>query len=89
MPSTRRVPPLSGDMHEIIRMVDVLPAPLGPRKPKDSPRAMAKSTESTATNVPKRFCRPSAHTNGWSGGPPGGPGGDAGEEGSGNWGTAG
>ena len=44
MPSTRRLPPLSGLMHEIMRMVEVFPAPLGPRKPKDSPLAMLKST---------------------------------------------
>ena len=55
MPSTRRVPPLTGLMHEIMRMVDVLPAPFGPRKPNDSPLAMVKSTPSTATKSPKRF----------------------------------
>ena len=49
-------------MHEIIRMVEVLPAPLGPRKPKDSPRAMVKSTPSTATKSPKRLTSPCAST---------------------------
>src|ERR1700677_3605054 len=62
LPSTRRVPSLSGLMQEIIRMVEVLPAPLGPRKPKDSPRAMVKSTPSTATKSPKRLVSPWAST---------------------------
>src|SRR5580693_3016040 len=64
IPNTRRVPPLSGLMHEIIRMVDVLPAPFGPRKPKDSPLAMLKSTPSTATKSPKRLTSPCASTMG-------------------------
>ena len=64
IPRTRSVPPLRGLMHEIIRMVEVLPAPLGPRKPKDSPLAMVKSTPSTATKSPKRFTRPCASTMG-------------------------
>ena len=49
-------------MHEIIRMVDVLPAPFGPRNPNDSPLAMVKSTWSTATKSPKRFTSPWAST---------------------------
>src|SRR5450755_694548 len=57
IPSTRSVPSLRGLMHEIMRMVDVLPAPLGPRKPNDSPLAIVKSTPSTATKSPKRFTR--------------------------------
>ncbi len=56
------MPPLSGLMHEIIRMVEVLPAPFGPRKPKDSPLAMVKSTPSTATKSPKRLTSPCAST---------------------------
>src|ERR1700722_18370874 len=64
IPSTRRVPSLRGLMHEIIRMVDVLPAPLGPRKPNDSPLAMVKSTPSTATKSPKRLTSPCASTMG-------------------------
>ncbi len=51
-------------MHEIIRMVEVLPAPLGPRKPNDSPLAMLKSTPSTATKSPKRLTSPCASTMG-------------------------
>src|SRR5271156_4567423 len=62
IPSTLSVPPLSGLMHEIIRMVDVLPAPFGPRKPNDSPLAMLKSTPSTATKSPKRLTSPCAST---------------------------
>jgi len=53
-------------MQEIIRIVDVFPAPFGPRNPNDSPRAMSKSTPSTATNSPNRFTRPRAVTIGWS-----------------------
>jgi len=45
-------------MHEIIRMVEVLPAPFGPRNPNDSPRSMSKSTPSTAMNSPNRLVRP-------------------------------
>ena len=43
-----------------MRMVVDLPAPLGPRKPKISPRAMWKLTWSTATKSPNRLTRPSA-----------------------------
>ena len=38
MPSTCSEPPLRGDTQAIIRMVEDLPAPLGPRKPNTSPR---------------------------------------------------
>src|SRR5260370_3198273 len=64
MPRTLSVPPLNGLMHAIIRMVDVLPAPFGPRKPNDSPLAMLKSTPSTATKSPKRLTSPWASTMG-------------------------
>ena len=64
IPSTLSVPALSGLIHEIIRMVEVLPAPLGPRKPNDSPLAMLKSTPSTATKSPKRLTSPCASTMG-------------------------
>ena len=62
MPSTRSVPSLTGDMQAIIRIVEVLPAPLGPRNPKDSPRPMSKSMSSTATWSPKRLTSPRAQT---------------------------
>ena len=38
IPSTASVPPLIGETQPIIRIVEVLPAPLGPRNPNDSPR---------------------------------------------------
>src|SRR5579875_3611308 len=62
IPSTRSVPPETGDMHEIIRIVLVLPAPLGPRNPKHSPRTISKSTPSTAVKSPNRLQRPRATT---------------------------
>jgi hypothetical protein len=43
-----------------MRIVVVLPAPLGPRKPKTSPRPTLKSMLSTATRSPKRLVRPRA-----------------------------
>ena len=45
----------------IMRIVDVLPAPFGPRNPNVSPRSTRKSIPSTAVNEPNRFvrCRPS------------------------------
>jgi hypothetical protein len=47
-PSTRSEPPLSGETQLIMRMVEDLPAPFGPRKPKASPGTRAKSMPSTA-----------------------------------------
>ena len=38
MSKTLNVPDDTGETHEIILIVEVLPAPLGPRKPKHSPR---------------------------------------------------
>src|SRR6478672_3265364 len=69
IPSTVSVPPLSGDTQPIIRIVEVLPAPFGPRNPNDSPAATSKSTASTATNSPKRLVSPRAWMSGdvgWS-----------------------
>src|ERR1700735_3762193 len=40
-----------------IRTIVVLPAPLGPRSPKTSPRRTSKLTWSTAVNAPKRLVR--------------------------------
>ena len=59
-PKTRNVPAVTGETAPIILMVEVLPAPLGPRKPNASPAATWKSTASTAVNEPKRFVRPVA-----------------------------
>jgi len=43
-----------------MRIVVVLPAPLGPRKPKTSPRPTLKSTASTARRSPNRLVSPRA-----------------------------
>src|SRR5262249_30409129 len=51
-PNTRRSPALTGDTQPIIRIVDVLPAPFGPRNPKHSPSSTLKSMASTATKSP-------------------------------------
>src|SRR5258707_8544114 len=59
-PSTDSSPPVTGDTQPIIRIVDVLPAPFGPRKPNDSPCATENSMPSTAVNVPNRFVSPRA-----------------------------
>ena len=67
-PSRRRVevedraacPPVIGETQPIIRIVEVLPAPFGPRKPNDSPGATSKSIASTAVNSPNRLVRPRA-----------------------------
>ena len=60
MPSTRSTPSVTGETQPIMRMVELLPAPLGPRKPKASPRRTSKSTASTAVNDPKRLVSPRA-----------------------------
>ena len=49
-----------------MRMVELLPAPLGPRKPKASPCSTVKSTPSTAVKSPNRFTQP-AGDNQWLG----------------------
>src|SRR5688572_29826046 len=58
--STRRSPPLAGDAHAIMRIVDVFPAPFGPRNPNASPACTSKSMPSTAVSAPKRFVNPLA-----------------------------
>src|SRR5687767_12413951 len=45
-------------------MVDVFPAPLGPRNPKASPARTSKSMPSTAVNAANRFVRRRARTRG-------------------------
>src|SRR5262245_5102394 len=60
----RNVPPDIGETQPIIRIVEVLPAPLGPRKPNDSPRATSKSMASTAVNSPNRLVSPRAWMSG-------------------------
>ena len=48
MPKTVTVPLVGGMKQEMMRITVVLPAPLGPRKPKHSPSAMATSMPLTA-----------------------------------------
>src|ERR1700680_2491956 len=45
-------PPVGTRMPIMMRIVVVLPAPLGPRKPKTSPFSMEKSRSRTAVNSP-------------------------------------
>ncbi len=52
MPSTVSVPSDAGETQPIIRIVEVLPAPFGPRKPNASAGATSKSIASTAVNAP-------------------------------------
>src|SRR5215210_8108719 len=59
-PRIRSVPSLTGETQPIIRMVELLPAPFGPRKPNASPRWTSRSIPSTATRSPKRLTRPRA-----------------------------
>src|SRR6266487_1402094 len=63
-PRMLSVPPEGGETQPIIRIVEVLPAPFGPRKPNASPRSTSKSTPSTATSSPNRFMSPRACTSG-------------------------
>src|SRR5512133_1246835 len=56
-PATRPVPPLGVSRPQSMRIVVDLPAPLGPRKPKISPRVTENEIPATARNAPKRFSR--------------------------------
>src|SRR6185436_18432793 len=58
IPSTRAVPPVGSDSPNSIRMVVVLPAPLGPSKPKTSPCWTVRSSASTAVKSPYCLVRP-------------------------------
>src|SRR5271165_491788 len=55
-------PLVGGDTQPIIRIVEDLPAPFGPRKPKASPRYRSKSIPSTAVKLPNVLVRPRART---------------------------
>src|SRR5262249_16050589 len=66
-PRTRSVPPLGGDTQPIIRIVELFPAPFGPRNPNASPLCTMKSIASTATKPPKPLTNPRACTSGSSG----------------------
>ena len=48
----QRAARLTGETAPIIRIVELLPAPFGPRKPNVSPRSTAKSIPSTAVKSP-------------------------------------
>ena len=60
------MPSVAGETQPIIRIVELLPAPLGPRKPKATPRSTSKSMPSTAVKSPNRFVRPRAWMRGKS-----------------------
>ncbi len=53
-------PSVTGETQPTIRIVEDLPAPLGPRKPNASPRWTSTSMPSTAVKSPKRFVSPRA-----------------------------
>src|SRR5215471_3117499 len=57
-------PALGGDTQPIIRMVEDLPAPFGPRNPNASPACRSKSIPSTAVKLPNRLTRPRARISG-------------------------
>src|SRR5271165_3943799 len=56
-PQMIAVPEVGATKPVIIFIVVDLPAPLGPRKPKTSPRATANDTSSTALSAPKCLTR--------------------------------
>ena len=60
LPRIRSVPAVTGETQPIIRIVELLPAPFGPRKPNASPCLTSRSMPSTATSSPKRLTRPRA-----------------------------
>src|SRR6188508_3127880 len=59
-PRMRSVPADTGETQPIIRIVELLPAPFGPRNPNASPGWTSRSIPSTATRSPKRLTRPRA-----------------------------
>ena len=59
-PSTFSSPAVTGETAPIIRIVEVLPAPFGPRKPNVSPRSTVKSIVSTAVKSPNCLVSPRA-----------------------------
>src|SRR5690625_4494009 len=59
-PSTRAVPASGTSRVASIRTIVVLPAPLGPSRPKTVPRSTVRSTPSTAVVSPNLLTRPSA-----------------------------
>jgi len=57
MPATMADPEVGAMSVPRVRTVVVLPAPLGPRNPKTSPRATSKDTSENAVRSPKRLVR--------------------------------
>ncbi len=57
MPATVAAPDVGASSVPSVLTVVVLPAPLGPRKPKTSPEPTWKDTSSKATRLPKRLVR--------------------------------
>ncbi len=55
-------PAVTGETQPTIRMVEDLPAPLGPRNPNASPRRTSTSIPSTATKSPNRLVSPRARS---------------------------
>src|SRR3989440_3892568 len=64
MSRMRSVPAVGGDTQPIIRIVELFPAPFGPRKPNASPRCTSKSIPSTAASSPNFFTSPRAWISG-------------------------
>src|SRR6476469_9355487 len=60
MPRILSSPPLTGETAATIRMVEDLPAPLGPRKPNASPRRTSTSMPLTASKSPNDLRSPRA-----------------------------
>src|SRR3954471_19788271 len=60
MPSTRAVPPSGRASVVSMRTTVVLPAPLGPSRPRTRPSGTSNDTPFTASTVPKHFTSPSA-----------------------------
>src|SRR4051794_33207420 len=63
-PSTRSSPLVADDTQPIIRMVELLPAPFGPRNPNTSPGRTSKSMPSTAMKSSNRLESERATTRG-------------------------
>src|SRR5712691_7075947 len=57
LPPTVALPEVGCSRPHSMRMVVDLPAPLGPRNPKISPRVTSRLIWSTATKLPKRFTK--------------------------------
>src|SRR5271165_6566316 len=64
IPNTDTWPEVGCDRPRMMSIVDVLPAPLGPRIATISPDAIRRSTPLTACTCPKRLCTPVRSTAG-------------------------